>query len=216
MKYLKMLGLAAVAAMAVMAFIGAASASATVLCENTPAAGTDCNNPVKINTSIDFSVENGTSAILTGPFGEIIDTCTGSTAKGPVTDPGSTTTTVKGSLEAAAGGALTFTGCTKTTTVITGGTIEVHHITGTDNGTVTSSGATVIIHNTLFGECAYKTSNTDIGTITGRTSTGAQPTFDIKGTIPAEKSNSGVTCPNGVWEGSYEYTNTTLFDVAAG
>jgi hypothetical protein len=216
MKYLKMLGLAAVAAMAVMAFIGAASASATVLCENTPAAGTDCSNTVAQNTVIDFSVEKNTSAILTGPFGEVIDTCTGSTSKGKLSNAGSTTTTVSGSQEVAAGGELTFTGCTKPTTVITGGTIEVHHITGTDNGTVTSSGATVIIHNTLFGECAYKTSNTDIGTITGRTSTGAQPTFDIKATIPAEKSNSGITCPNGTWEGSYEYTGTTLFDVAAG
>jgi hypothetical protein len=216
MKHLKMLGLAAVAAMAVMAFIGAASASATVLCENTPAAGTDCSNTVKINTSIDFSVERGTSVILTGPFGEIIDTCTGSTAKGPVTDPGGTTTTVKDSFETVAGGELTFSGCTKTTTVITGGTIEVHHITGTDNGTATSSGATVIIHNTLFGECAYKTSSTDIGTITGQSATGAQPTLDVKAPLPAEKSKSGVTCPNGVWEGSYEDTNTTLFDVAAG
>lgn len=216
MKYLKMLGLAAVAAMAVMAFIGAASASATVLCENTPAAGTDCTNPVANGTSIDFSVEKGTSAILTGPFGEVIDTCTESTAKGPITNPGSTTATVAGSLEAAAGGTLTFGNCTKVTTVVTGGTIEVHHITGTDNGTVTSSGATVIIHGTLFGECAFKTSNTEIGTITGRSATGAQPTFDIKAILPAEKSKSGVTCPNGVWEGSYEYTNTTLFDVAAG
>jgi hypothetical protein len=42
MKYLKMLGLAAIAAMGLMAFLGASTASATVLCETTPASITRC------------------------------------------------------------------------------------------------------------------------------------------------------------------------------
>jgi hypothetical protein len=207
MKYVKMLGLAVIAAMALAAFLGAGSASASVLCENTPAAGTDCTNPVKLNTVIDFSLEKGTSALLKGPFNEVIATCTESTVKGKLEAQGSTSETVKAKTEA-----LTFTSCNHPITVTALGTIEVHHITGSDAGTVTDTGTTVVIHEVpLFGSCEYSTNATDIGKLTGRSETGAAPTFDIGASI---KSENG--CPTGTWSGSYEYTGTTTFDVAAG
>ena len=63
MKYVKMLGLAAVAAMALMAFLGASSASATVLCKThitsgCAAAGWDYAGP------LEASLKPGTSAFL--------------------------------------------------------------------------------------------------------------------------------------------------------
>jgi hypothetical protein len=209
MKHVKMLGLAAVAAAALMAFLGAASASATVLCENTPAAGTDCSSLVAKGTNLVFTGEGSTT--LTGPFGEVIATCTESTVEGPTSNVGSTTETVKGSITK-----LTFNNCgTRTVTAnpATLGTLEVHHIAGSDNGTVTSNDTTVTITNTPFGTCTFLTNNTDIGTMTGTSKTGGAPTFDISATIPHESSNF---CPNGTWEGSYKYTGATNFNVAAG
>jgi hypothetical protein len=211
MKYLKMFGLAAIAAMGLMAFLGAGSASASVLCETTPVAGTHCGTSwhVKAGTVLDFSGVGSTA--LTGPFGELIATCTESTVKGKTTNTGSTTESVKGTIEA-----LTFTNCgerTVTANPATLGTLEIHHIAGKDNGTVTSNDTTVTITKTPFGTCTFQTANTDIGELTGRTATGKDPIFHISAIIPHESSNF---CPNGTWEGKYEYTGTTTFDVAAG
>jgi hypothetical protein len=213
MKYLKMLGLAAIAAMGVMAFLGASSASATVLCEVTPAAGTDCPaaSVVAAGTSLDFSVEAGHPALLTGPFGEVVDSCANGTVKGPTTNTGSTTETVKGTIES-----LTWENCTHPTSTKANGSLEIHWISGTDNGTVTSTGSTVEIKEVeipFIGKvnCQYSTNATDIGTLTGRTATGGDPTFDIQASLSSENG-----CPKGTWEGSYVYTGTTTFDVANG
>ena len=202
MKYIKMLGLAAVAAAAMMAFVGAGTASATVLCENNQTSG--CTNAVAKGTVLDFSVETGTSALLKGPFGETIATCTESTVKGPVSNAGGAGATVSGSIET-----LTFGSCNRPVTVSAPGSLEVHHIAGSDNGTVTSTGAKVTIHNVpLFGSCNYETNSTDVGKLTGNTA--AAPTFDIGASIV---STNG--CPTGTWSGSYGYTGSTNFIVGA-
>jgi hypothetical protein len=213
MKCLKMLGLAAIIAAGLIAFLGASRASATTLCRNTPPAGTHCESgsDVAKGTELDFSIDPKASVILTDPFGGVIDTCTTSTVAGATGNTGTTTEPVAGAI-----GTLTFgtvaTPCTRTVTVVAKGSLEVHHIAGTDNGTVTSSGTTVIIHNVpLFGECQYSTSATDIGTLTGTGTTGGAPTFDISATITSENG-----CPKGAWEGSYVYTGSTNFNVAAG
>jgi len=211
MKYLKILGLVAVVALNLMAFLGADAASATVLCEETPAADCSGTKVVAKSTNIVFSAEN--SITLTGPFGEVIAACTKSTAEGAIGNQGSTTETVSGNISK-----LTFEECGKRTVTVnsaTRGSLEVHHISGTDNGTVTSNDTTVIIEGVpIFGTCRYQTANTDIGTLTGKdVATGGAPTFDIAATIPHE---AGSNCPNGTWEGSYEYTGTTNFNVAAG
>jgi hypothetical protein len=214
MKYLKMLGLAAIAALGLMAFLGAGTASATVLCETTVSpcpAGWD----VAAGTELDFSIEPGTSAVLTDPFGGTIDTCTTGTVKGTTTNTGSATTTVSGHNSVLTFGTVA-TPCSRTVTVVTAGSLEVHSVAGTDNGTVTSIGATVILHNVpLFGSCQYSTgTGTDLGTLTGTGTTGGAPTFDIgaDGTASISSENG---CPKGTWEGSYVYTGSTNFNVAA-
>lgn len=83
MKYLKMLGFAAVAAAALMAFVGAGSASAaeTSLCStNTnPCSGTKYGS----GTVIKSSLKTGTVATLTNPLGNV--TCSVSTVTGKTT-----------------------------------------------------------------------------------------------------------------------------------
>jgi hypothetical protein len=206
MKYLKMLGLAAVAAAAMTAILGAGTASATTLCENNQTTG--CTKHVANETELDFSLEPETVATLTDSFGIPIVECKASTVKGKTTSTGSSTTTVEGNITS-----LSFTECTREVHVNTKttGTLEIHHKAGTDDGTVTSNDTTVSITNVPFlGTCRYLTNNTDIGTLFGSLGD-TDPTFEINALIPTETSG----CPNGRWEGSYEYTGTTTFIVAA-
>lgn len=211
MKHLKMLGLAAIAAMGLMAFLGATTASATVLCKKNQTSA--CTEKVAKGKTITFSAEGSTS--LTDAFGGLVATCTGSTVSGSITNEGSSTTAVVGSITT-----LGFTGCnhpvtTKNTSgVETLGTLEVSNIAGSDNGTVKSNDTTVTIDESPLGTCHFLTSNTKIGTLTGKdhpgNATPGTPTFDIEASIPSENCFF-----NGTWEGSYKYTGTEPFNVAA-
>ena len=198
MKYLKMLGLAVVAAMAFAAFLGAGSASATVLCTTTPTTGTHCGEAWKLGSGavLDASVEDTAKLDDTDPKNGTIDTCSGGTVKGSLAAgwTGDTTHTPTGAISE-----LTWSGCTRPTTTLAKGSLEVHHITGTDNGTVTSTGSEVTI-NIAGITCTFGTSNTDIGTLTG----GNPATFDIEAVI---NRVAGVFCPtHGVWSGHYKVT----------
>jgi hypothetical protein len=187
MKYLKMLGLAAMAAMALTALLGAGSASATTH-EKT---GVPQNGPV----TIEASIKAGGSAILRDTENRSVDTCTGSTVKGTTVAPYSGTS-VGGPVSS-----LTFTGCTHTTHVVAPGNLSISHITGTTNGTVTSSGAEVQVQSTAFGvtlTCKTGT-GTDIGTLTGVKH--GQATMHINGIV-----NCGFFVPTAKWEGTYTVT----------
>jgi hypothetical protein len=201
MKYVKMLGLAAVAAMGLMAFLGASSASATVLCKTT-------TNPcgaswIYSGPALSASLDPNTTATLENTSGSIEDTCSGSTVEGAITNAGDATHTVVGSVEH-----LTFTGCTQETTVtVETGTLELHSITGTNNGTVTAIGFKVDIK--LFGvQCGYGAGGgTDLGTFTE----GNPGTMDIHAVV--NKEAGSFLCPGDlVWNGTYTITtpNSTL------
>jgi hypothetical protein len=190
MKYLKMLGLAAVAAMAVMAFVGAGTASATTL----EIGGVPQNKAVTISASL----EAGSSAILKDEFGTTTDTCTESSVHGTTTSP-FTAEEIDGTLTT-----LTFGKCSHTTTVINKGILYVKWDGGT-NGTVTSSGAEVTVQSTFFGASAIcKTGGgTDIGTLTGVGKLTEHATMDINATI-----SCGIL-GNSKWTGSYKVTTPT-------
>jgi hypothetical protein len=104
----------------------------------------------------------------------------------------------------------TFESCTnswhKTTAVL--GALEVHHISGTSNGTVTSHGTTIT--TTRFGViCNYLTFNTHVGTLTG----GSPAILHIEGQIPVHSGSSAFcgTAPI-QWTGSYKVNvPTSLF-----
>jgi hypothetical protein len=203
MKYLKMLALTAVAAGALMAFIGAGTASATVLCSTTV---TPCPSAQiwPAGTVLDFSVPAGGSISLTDTTGEPIDTCKESTVKGKITNAGSSTTTVTGSVET-----LDWGGCNLPTTTIKVGNLEVHQITGTSNGTVTADGLFEVTINTVFfGSCLYSaTTGTDLGTITE----GKPAVFHAEAIV--KKTGACVGPETALWTGTYTLTepsNTTL------
>ena len=201
MKYVKTLGLAAIAAMALMAFLGTAGASATVIeCET---------QPPKAGCEIVLSIKIGGSASLVNTSNEELDTCTSSTVKGVVTNAGSSTTTATGSVEE-----LTWGSCTFSTKTITAGKLEVHHISGSENGTVTADGTFEITINTVFfGSCIYGvTSGTDIGVLTA----GAPGSFDANAV--AEKfSGSAFACPStSKWTATYGVTKPKHIQITLG
>jgi hypothetical protein len=196
-----MLAVAAVAAGALMALIGAGSASASVLCSTT----TDpCTSPWA-NQSLDFSIASGGTAILKepGPGGAVLDTCNISTVKGTFTN-GNATITANGPVSQTN---LTWGGCTKTTATTAGGTLEVHKIAGTSNGTVTGSGFKVTVLVFGFIDCEYEPASTDLGKITE----GKPASFQAVAIMVKTK---GFGCPeNAEWTAAYTQTepsNTTL------
>jgi hypothetical protein len=161
MRSMKMLALAAVAAGALMAFIGAGTASASVACstETTP-----CSSRWP-NVTWTWSHSGPASLFIKelGGEGKTLDTCTGSSMMGTMIN-GTTTATVKGTVEAKN---LAWTGCTQTTTTIAGGTLEIHNIAGTSNGTVTGSGFKVTVLAFGFISCVFETGEGAVlGTIT--------------------------------------------------
>jgi hypothetical protein len=196
MKFLKMLGLAAVAAAALMAFVGAGTASATTL----SVGGISKNETV----TIEASLKTGTSLILKDEFGTTTETCTVSKFKGTTTwtvdetlvrtDNKYTGYRVEGPLSE-----LTFGSCTHTTTVLAKGNLSVTWTSGT-NGTVSSNGAEVTFQSTFFGASAVcKTgAGTNIGTLTGVKE--GSSTIDLNAKI-----NCGILGSSS-WTGTYVTT----------
>jgi hypothetical protein len=183
MKYAKMLGLLAVAAAALMAFAG--TASATVL---TSPSGTTYTSTIKAES------EGATS--LDGAFTTV--TCNKSTVEGKVESHGAAVT---------AGGkisSLTFTECNYPTTVKAAGSLEIHGL-GSSNGTLTSSGASIEIA-TSVGTCVFTTTNTDVGTLTGSTTTGGNATLDIASAKIPRTGGNFLCGSSGTWTGAYKVT----------
>lgn len=150
MRYMKMLGLAAVAAAAMMAFVGAGSASATVLChsESTP-----CTEKWKAGTEPRFIVRPGGAGIWTTTSGTVVAKCPEGEIRGEITNAGSSTETVKTSVAPSGFTWPGVEGCIKTVT-LEGGSLEIHAIAGSSNGTVTVSGFKITISIT-GNSCVY-------------------------------------------------------------
>lgn len=196
MKYVKTLGLLAIAAAALMAFT--ASASATVL---TSPAGTVYTGTIKAAS------ENG-HVKLTGPLGISVECA--STVEGKVEKHGANVT---------AGGNITslaFTGCTNgySATVLAKGSLEIHAL-GNGNGTLTSSGTEVTVHTPLGFACIYKTGNTHIGTLTGsKNLAGKTATLDIAAATIPRTGDSAFCGASGSWTGSYLVSTPDYLDVS--
>ena len=195
MKYLKMLGLAVVAAMALMAMAGAGTASATVLCKTT---STPCNSVYGKGTVIRPTLTG--SNVLETLEGSTLTTCVGTSIKTVIENPGGATATVFGPNTE-----LVATGCTNQTFTLKSGSLEIHHIAGTDNGTVTGLVAEVTV--VVFGgtSCTYGAgTGTDIGTLIG----GESPVIKVNGIV--KKTAGGFICPAETrWTGEYKVTEPT-------
>jgi len=194
MKYLKMLGLGAIAATATMALLGAGPASAQTLYTYTSSAtSADAIGAIDIISTL----EEKTSALLVDTAGGVNDTCPGSEIK---TTIATNTTTDAGGSNAI----LSFIGCSHTTHVLAKGSLEIKHQPGTPNGTVISKGTRITIKSTVFGiSCVANTgAGTAIGTLTGATSETGKATMDIAGVITLENG-----CGDSTWTGKYEVTS---------
>jgi hypothetical protein len=195
MKYVKMLGLAAMAVMALTAFLGVGSASATILCktniqEGCAASGWD----YPAGTEIHMTLEPGSLLILTGAFG-VTSTCIESTVLGKTANTGGSTETIHGPINV-----LTLAGCNCTVEMIAGGELEIHWISGSTNGTLTNHG-TREKFNCSGVTCFY--GNGDLGTVTG----GAEATIDFNATFEKEEGSSFLCGGTAVWEGGYAVTS---------
>ena len=202
MKYIKMLGLAAVAASALMAFIGAGAASATVLCsatENNCAAG----NKWPLGATLSFSLKKGSSAKLVDTEGTTLDTCTGSTVGGEVTNAGNAVETVTGEVKT-----LDWSGCTFTTDTIQLSKLEGHYVEK-DTGTLTADGEfKVTINTVLFGSCVYGvTAGTSLGNLTGG---GKESATFVANAVAKRLSGSSLACTEtSKWTAEYVSTGST-------
>jgi hypothetical protein len=198
MKYLKTLRLATLAAMAVMAFIGAGTASATELYSGA--------TTLKVGTVIDATLTGSIS--LTTTEGTILDTCTGGTVKTSITSTGSSTGTGKTKTEA-----VTWSGCSEpTTTIALGSGGEIHWISGTHNGTMTSlGGREVTVNTTIFGSCVYAVeAGKSEADVHGTTLNNGKMAVD---SIAMRKSG---LCPSSArWIGTYEITSPSPLNVAS-
>jgi hypothetical protein len=196
MKYLKRLGLTALAVMAVMAVVGAGTASATELYSGATTLGS--------GTAIKGSLSG--TATLTTTEGTVLNTCAGGEVNGKTTNNGSATETDKETLSA-----LTWTLCTDPTVTLKLGGLEIHW-TSSRNGTVTAgAGSEVTIDTTIFGSCVFTIpTGADVGTLTGSTTTNA--VFDID----AVASRVSGLCPSTTkWVGTYKITSPSPLHVTA-
>jgi hypothetical protein len=191
MKYLKMISLAALAAMALTAF--ASSASATVLTSGSETLG--------IGTKIEASLKSGGSSYLKTTGGSTLNTCTSGSVSGSITNAGGSSATVVGSVPKTG---LVFSNCISTVHTESGGTLEIHNITGTTNGTVTASG--FVLNNTIFSTtCLYESgTGKHLGTLVG----GTPATLSINITVKESQLEPKPICPDeAVWTADYTVTN---------
>ncbi|MGN6276422.1 MAG: hypothetical protein ACTHNP_10935 [Solirubrobacterales bacterium] len=195
MKYLKMLGLAAMAAAALAAFLGAGTASATVICKTVPVGGV-CPEGWAYPVGTEGTATSTNSLKLVAG-GITLDTCTGSTVSSSIKSAGSATSTVTSTLST-----LTLGACTNETTVLNPGSAELHWIPGTNNGTLTTIGTQVTVR-TIFGSCVYtvRDAGTTEGGNPGTLTLNTQPTL-ISGPCPSESQLTGAyvaTSPKNAW-----------------
>jgi hypothetical protein len=193
MKYLRMLGLAAVAAMTLMAFLGAGSASAATACTTNTS---PCTAPI---TTLGASLEAGSSTVLTSTSSETLNICTSSAVHGNVTNA------KKGSSATGPITTLSFTNCTKTTHVLKSGELSFN-----DSGVLVSKGWEFTI--TLFGvSCSFGSGmGITIGTVTG----GTPGKWSIRAIF--RKTFGGFLCPEEAQlTANYVVTNHTSAYVVA-
>ena len=214
MKYLKMLGLAAVAAAALMAFAGAGTASADELCTTTANAENMCPTTPenKRITSIEASLVG--SAKLEDTSHNVLDTCTvGAVKITNITEANGNKTGSSSITGESTAGDITWApggkGCTFTTNTIKGGVVHATHaedeIEGkkVDTGTtITATEAEVTINTVLFGSCVYGVgTGIDLGTV-------AQGGNTLAINTTVNKTAGSAACPTtSVWNATYKVTN---------
>jgi len=203
MKCVKMLGLASVAAVALVAFAGASSASATVLCKTTPGGlSTPCSANQAYPANTQLLAEASTTVKLDTTFKTV--ECSSSTIEGTTSNEGSASETVKVPVVRYAYGS-----CNCTVSVLKKGSLEIHWIEGTHKGTVTlNETETTVSCSTIFGtvHCIYVTENDSIGDITESSTPSTRAVFHATG--PTFRLATNALC-------SEEGTLTATYEIVS-
>jgi hypothetical protein len=204
MKYIKTLGLAVVAAAALMAIVGAGSASATVICKNNT---TPCTSKLAKGEKIHAVLESA-SATLVPSNNLSTTTCTGSTIEGEVSNEGSATTTAEGPILS-----LTFTGCNNTVHVLKTGTLVAHY-GSTMGGTLTATGFEVTVEASGV-DCIYSgTVSTGI-TFKGSHETGSTSTVEaVNASVPVKAGQPFLCGSSGKWTANYSVTTPDTLNLS--
>ena len=178
MNHLKILGLAVVAAMALLAFFGASSASTAVLCETDEghcAVGWDLEAGDKLTASL----TSRTNAVFKQAAFEM--RCSASHLDSEITDTGGNGKEVHSSITE-----LSFTFCkcgerTGHVTVISFGTLRFNG----EGTTVGNGGTRITLHCTGLASCIFGTvaAGTDVGRLTDNTDVGGPAELDAEATL---------------------------------
>jgi hypothetical protein len=208
MKYLKMLGLAAVAAAALTALIGVGSASALggAICST---ATTPCSSKWPAGTEMEFSLKSGGSARLTTTEGSTLDTCTSSTVSGTLTSNPGGATPASGKNDS-----ITWGGCTVTTDTIPGKEGGLQIVASSAGSGAVSANATIEVTVNVFSSCNYGVNS---GTFLGNISEGEGTAAKFTANAVAKKLAGGFLCPETTkWVAEYVLTkpSSTTFYVS--
>ena len=188
MKHLKMLGLAVMAALALIAIAGAGSASATVLCDEN---ATPCPEAKRWNVAQVFETTLETANIVFNAGLYNIE-CPETTMEGSLSNEGGAGNVII-ELEK-----ITFGGCNCPITVVKTGSMSVEHTVGTMNGKLTTANIELTWNCMGMGHCIY--GEGPFGTLTG----GATGTLDVNATMTRVKG-APPGCPATVsWKGNYK------------
>jgi hypothetical protein len=184
MKSLKMLGLAAIAALGLMAFVGASTASATTLCKTniTPC---PANWHWPIGTSLHAKLkkpkEGEATAKLTSPVGEPVATCKGLTLTAELKETSATWLpfTIH---------TLDWENCSTTVTNIVTGKLTVMWLKEGEAEVVADETKVTVVLGGI--SCTYTTGE---GTKLGTVKNGAEPVLNIS--TKDKKTESSFACP---------------------
>ena len=192
MNYVKML---AVAAAALMAFAGVASATTV-----TSPMGTAYTGKIAAEGLGHLTLHAANGISVSCPWSISVNSLThgsGVTAKGAI----STLTVGTAGMP-----------CTNSDVVHVAvkGSLEIHHITGTANGTVTTTGTTVNVTDNTGVSCGFLTSETTVGELTG----GTPAIIHVRGALIPRHSGSILCGATGTLTGGYKVTSpgTLLID----
>jgi hypothetical protein len=199
MRYTKLIGLTSLAALVLFALWGGGSAAASVACKVDTHFYTAYTCPAAqlwpANTVITTTLE-GSSTVKNGST--TLSSCTGGKFTSTIVNAGSSTSTVTGSNTT-----VDLESCTSSIHTENLGSFEIHHISGTADGTVTTSG--MVIGNTVFGtNCLYETgSGKDLGTLSG----GSPASLSINASLNESEPRKFICPDTATWTAKWIATS---------
>lgn len=193
---------------------GSGSASATVLCkqQTAPCGGQNYANGIEIAAFL----KTGTKAVFKTVIWQTVECGTG-VIRGKIAAAGGATSTVTVNIERLEFESCTCASGTRTASVnaITFGTLELHSIAGSWNGTVTGSGQNLTFGCEFLTSCQFGTTAAakDLGTLFA----GEPGSLVLAGSVPRIAGDGTVAaCGETMeWNAQFEVTQPNKFWVTA-